>query len=412
MPSKTYNNRALDPRSILVVLPTWLGDFVMATPALRAIRNRFLEATITFLIEPNLRELVEGGDWMDECVEWPVKDKRNFFHAPYRALLKQLRSGNADDPRGNDRRAEGPGGTRYDLAVLFPNSMRSALVAFFAGANRRVGYDRDGRGLLLTDPIPVRHKRVGDRTAKHVLRADCTIAVSEIAEPVNLPVKPETYIPISIVEYYADLVEAIGCERPGDSLELFTTPDCDESLEKRLGEVGIANKRPLVVISPGAKFGASKCWPPDRFAAVVDRLIESNDAAVIVTCGPGEQSIAAAIGLAMKRDGAVFDSPLLSLGELKSLIRRCDLLICNDAGPRHFAKAFGTPVVTVFGPTHPDWTATTYPREKIVRVDVDCGPCQQKTCPLGHHECMTRVSVESVLDASLELLAQTTSNIA
>jgi heptosyltransferase-2 len=99
------------------------------------------------------------------------------------------------------------------------------------------------------------------------------------------------------------------------------------------------------------------------------------------------------------------DVACLTLGELKSLIRRGDLLICNDAGPRHFAKAFGVPVVTVFGPTHPDWTATRYPWERIVRVELDCSPCQERTCPLGHLNCMKDVGVDVVYAACRELLA-------
>jgi len=94
----------------------------------------------------------------------------------------------------------------------------------------------------------------------------------------------------------------------------------------------------------------------------------------------------------------------LTLGELKSLIKRSDLLIGNDAGPRHLAKAFNVPEVTVFGPTHPEWTATDYPKERIVRIDVDCGPCQQRICPLGHLQCMTGVTVDAVFQAATELL--------
>jgi heptosyltransferase-2 len=220
----------------------------------------------------------------------------------------------------------------------------------------------------------------------------------------KLPVRLGRYVPMPLVEYYADLAEAVGCERPGDRLELFTTPDCDESIQNRLSALGIADRHPLIVISPGAKFGASKCWLPERFAAVGDRLMESADAALIVTCGPGEEPIARQIGGAMKRIGFVFDDPLLTLGELKSLIRRSDLLICNDAGPRHFAKAFDVPVVTVFGPTHPDWTSTSYDKERIVRIDVDCGPCQQRVCPLGHHQCMTGVTVDMVFSVATSLL--------
>ena len=363
--------RVQDPRSILVVLPTWVGDFVMATPALGAIRQRFAGAHITFLIEPNLRALAAGGKWMDECVEWPRKKHRSPLHKEYRDLVWDLR-----------RR-------RFDWAVLFPNSFRSALFVRLVGAARRVGYARDGRGFLLTDKIQEsrnqkvkKSKRDKVKTAKHV-RTE----------------------PVPLVEYYADLAEALDCDRPGDRLELATTPECEEAVEARLAALGLADHRPLVVVSPGARYGAAKCWIPERFAAVADRLIETEGAAVIVTCGPGEEEIARQIGAAMNRKGFVLDDPRIPLDQLKSLIRRSDLLICNDTGPRHIAKAFDVAVVTIFGPTHPGRTATSYAAERIVRIDVECGPCQQRVCPLGHLDCMTGVSVDAVCSASRELLA-------
>jgi heptosyltransferase-2 len=349
-------SRPGEAKAVLVVLPTWVGDFVMATPALRAIRAHFAEAKIMFLAEENLRELIRGGDWMDECVYWPARDRRRPWHREYRTLQRELRK------------------RRFDWAILLPNAFRAALIAWLSGARRRIGYHRDGRGPLLTDRVPIKNRVNGK------------------------------LVPLPLVEYYADLAEAMGCARPDDRLELFTTPDCDESLDKHLHQTGIAGKRPLVVISPGAKYGAAKCWMPERFAAVADRLTEEAGAAVAVTCGPGEEHIARAIVSAMRRPAVVFDDPRLSLGELKSLIRRSDLLLCNDAGPRHFAKAFGVPVVTVFGPTHTEWTATRYLKERIVRIDVDCGPCQQRVCPEGHLKCMTGVTVEAVLDACAELL--------
>ncbi|MCH8150448.1 MAG: glycosyltransferase family 9 protein, partial [Planctomycetes bacterium] len=155
------DNTQPDPRAILIVLPTWVGDFVMATPALRAIRNRFPEARITFLAEPNLRDLIEGGDWMDEVVEWPPKDRRKPWQREYRAFTRLLRA------------------RRIDWAVLLPNSARSAMLAFLARAKRRIGYNRDGRGMLLTERLPVKNKVDGK------------------------------FVPLPIVEYYADLAEAI-----------------------------------------------------------------------------------------------------------------------------------------------------------------------------------------------------------
>ena len=111
-----------------------------------------------------------------------------------------------------------------------------------------------------------------------------------------------------------------------------------------------------------------------------------------------------AIESAMRGRADVLDDPILSLGELKSLVRRSDLLLGNDTGPRHIAKAFGVPVVSVFGPTFPEWTATSYEAERILRIDVDCGPCHKRVCPFGHLKCMTGVSVETVTGAVGELL--------
>jgi len=382
-----------DPRSILVALPTWVGDFVMATPALRAIRNRFPGAHIAFLMEPNLRELVRGGDWMNESIEWPGQDGRRPWRRAYRDLVWDLR-----------RR-------QFDWAVLLPNSFRSALLARFIKAKRRIGYDRDGRGWLLTDRLPVNNRWTAELLRQAERRGHfVSLPPERFIAPGTFdalsPMAPQgKYWPMPIVEYYADLAEALGCERPGDRLELFTTTDADLSIDDRLKMLGLENRGPLVVLSPGAKYGAAKCWLPDRFAATADRLIETDDAVVVVTCGPGEEPIAQSIAGAMRHTGHLLIDPLLSLGELKSLILLADLLICNDAGPRHFAKAFDVPVVTIFGPTHPQWTATSYVAERIVRVDVDCGPCQQRVCPLGHLKCMTGVSVDMVITAARELLA-------
>jgi len=352
-----------DIRSLLVVVPNWVGDCVMATPTYRVLRAHFADAKITFLIQPYLRELLRGGPWMDACVAWPPKRRSRPWHREYRTVVHTLRA------------------ERFDAAILLPNAFRGALIAWQAGARRRVGYDRDGRGWLLTDRVPVKNRIRGG------------------------------YQPMPLVEYLADLVEAIGCPRPDDRLELYTTPDCDAVVERRLAEAGVlmndsdpARSRPLVLICPGAKFGASKVWLPERFGAVADRLIEAHGATVVISPGPGEEPLADAIVAAMRRPALNLKNPILNLGELKSLVRRCRLLLGNDTGPRHLARAFGVPIVTVFGPTFAEWTRTSYAAERILQIPVDCGPCHKKVCPFGHLKCMTGVSVDMVYAACAELL--------
>ena len=341
------------------MLPSWVGDFVMATPTLRALRRRYPEASIMFCGRPVLDDLIAGSGWNDDLVHWEPKREHGRGRELF-ALAADLR-----------RR-------RFDWAALLTNSFRSALLARLAGVRRRIGYDRDGRGWLLTDRLPV-------------TRVNGAIAVTRM------------------VDYYGKLAEHLGCDPPGDELELFTDAGDDAAVERRLSEAGLGGRRPLVVISPGASFGSSKLWLPERFAELADRLIETHGAGVVISCAPGEEAIARRIAGLVRGEAAVFDEPVTTLGEFKSLIRRCDLLINNDTGPRHIAKAFKVAVVTIFGPTHPGWTDTEYPRERKVSVSVDCGPCQKKVCPLDPPQelcCMTGVTVEMVAAAADELLAR------
>ncbi len=345
-----------DPHRLLIALPTWVGDVVMATPTLHAIRRRFADSHITYLIRPAVRAVIEPSPWMDDIVCWPARDRRGRQPGTLQLGARLRRRG-------------------IDWSVLLTNSFRSALVTRLAGIPRRIGYDRDGRGWILTDRIRVA------REAGRITRT-------------------------RMVDYYGQLAWAIGCERPGDRLILHTAPGDDAAINTRLTEVGLAGHRPVVVMTPGASFGPSKCWPAERYAAVCDRLAEELEARIVMTYGPGEREIADRALSAMRRRPVVMGAPDLTLGQLMSLIRRCDLLLCNDTGPRHFAKAFARPVVTVFGPTWPEWTDTDYPDERKVRIDVPCGPCQKPVCPERHHHCMSGVTVDAVFDACREMLVR------
>jgi heptosyltransferase-2 len=336
------------PENLLVVLPNWIGDVVLATPALRALHLGLPEARTTYLLRDYVRAIVEPCEWYDELLFWPLR-----MRLPW---IRDLR-----------RR-------RFDLAVLLTNSFRSALVCWLGGVHRRVGYDRDGRGWLLTDRLQPR--RDGRK-----------------------------FVPESMLEYYRRLVEHVGCPYHGEHLEVWTRPADDEVVEEFCRRHRITPDRPIVVINPGAAFGSSKLWPTDRFAAVADRLIEDAQAQVIVPCAPSETALAAAIGQAMKHRAVVLSEPgkQLTLRQLIALIRRANLLLGNDTGPRHFAAAVGTPSVTVFGSTDPAWTETNYAGETKVMIPVDCGPCQLPKCPLDHR-CMTGITVEMVADACLAKL--------
>ncbi|GJM26054.1 MAG: ADP-heptose--LPS heptosyltransferase [Phycisphaerae bacterium] len=350
-----HSSSQVDPTRIVVFMPTWVGDVVMATPGLRALRNRFADAHITLLTRPNTVAVLEPGTWMDEIITWPkVESRVAKWNEPF-VVGRQLRE------KG------------FDWAVLLSNSFRSALTARMARINRRIGYDRDGRGWLLTDRIPPR--RVGKK-----------------------------FEMISTVDYFNELIAALDCPMPTQQMELSVDPGDVEAVESRLREWGIAESRPLVVINPGASFGPSKLWPPERYGEVAEKLVRDKGASVVVTFGPGERDLALKICDTMTSKAYLVDDPPGTIGQLKALIKRCDILLNNDTGPRHFAKAFGRNVLTVFGSTHVEWTQTDYAKERSVRIPVDCGPCQKKVCPEGHHKCMTGVTSEMVYDAAVELL--------
>jgi heptosyltransferase-2 len=265
--------------------------------------------------------------------------------------------------------------------VLLPNSFKSALVCKMAGIKRIVGYERDGRGFLLTDKL--------------------------------LPVKDRgKFVPSPILKYYLGIASYLGSNSRDIKLELFVTDserrEAEEVLERAGLDRAIARPAacglaPLVMLNPGAQYGAAKCWLPEHFASVADRFIEETGATVLISSAPRERQIVDAILLQMKHAPVDLAKAGLTLGALKEITRRCDVMITNDTGPRHIAAAFDVPVVTIFGPTHPEWTEIYFDKEKKVSVPVFCGPCQKKICPLDHR-CMILVTPGMVYETAIRLL--------
>jgi heptosyltransferase-2 len=343
-------------RHILIVLPNWVGDVVLATPVLAALREHFAEARITFLLRRYLAEVVAGGGWHNEEVYWCASGRSA---AGDLRLARQMRN------------------QGYDLALLFTNSFRSALVAWLAGVRRRVGYARDGRWLLLTDRLAA-------------LRRDGEL------------------VPTPILPYYAAIAERVGCPVRDRRLRLGITAEQEAAGCELKRRYGLDDGRPYAVINPGAAFGSAKCWLPERFAEVCERLGVDFGLRAVLVGTAGEYPLLRFIAERASSGAVCCDNPGTTLGSLKGLIRDAALLVCNDTGPRHYGNAFGVPTLTIFGPTYQAWTDTDYADEIKLQVPVDCGPCQLRTCPLDHR-CMTGVTVEMVMQAVGQLLARSSS---
>jgi heptosyltransferase-2 len=341
---------------IAIFLPNWIGDVVMATPAVRAVREAFPTAELAAVCKPYVADVLAGSPWFSRTI---FLDKRGPRERRLFAVARQLR------------------GWKIDAALLFPNSFRPALAAYLAGAKRIVGFARYARGWMLTDKLRARTDARG------------------------------RFVPSPAIDDYNRLAVALGTDDPGHRMELFTTP-ADEAAAAAVWEKFGLHRYPRVVaLNPGAAFGAAKHWGCDHFAELARMLAARVGCGVLVLCGPGEREMARQIAEQSRSPHAfaLSDSPL-SLGLTKALVKRADLLVTTDSGPRHFAAAFGRPVVSLFGPTHVEWTETYFAKEVYLQKKLPCGPCQQRACPLGHHRCMRELSPREVFDAAARLLAR------
>lgn len=326
---------------LLAIAPNWLGDVVMATPSLRALKQRFPEHTLIVAAQKSGCELLAGLPWIDELMPLPAKPR-----------LADMRRAAAALPQ------------RPGTAVVLPHSLRAALFAWLTGARHRIGYDRGGRRCLLTKAVPP-------------YREDGKI------------------VPIYMVDEYLGLAHALGAEDDARGPELAVADGDLAAVRMHLPE-----GRKIVALAPGAAFGPSKRWPAERFAAVADILAKRHGAACVLLTGPGEEDTRAAVLAAAKCPLIDVQGPSPSIGKLKAAIASADLLIGNDSGPRNIAVALKRPVICLMGPTSPRYTAGPYERGQVLRVDVPCGPCQRPICTTDHR-CMTALAAEQVVTASL-----------
>jgi len=334
---------------ILVWLPSPMGDAILCTPALRAIRRHFKSSKIWFYANPVVREVLSPCTLNDQWLQQRGKNPL--------AIAGEFRK------------------HQFTHVILFKNSFASALAVFLAGIPARIGYAREHRGFLLTDKL--HHARLPNGKFK----------------------------PRSAIDTYLAVACELGADTSDRSLELSVDPAANAALRTKLPE--LANTEgPIVVIVPGGAFGPSKCWPNARFAKTADWLITNYKATIIISVAPNstERQIADDIcQLSVHKLINLGERPL-AIGELKALFSASDLVITNDTGPRHIAIALGRKVITLFGPNDPAWTESQYENEIQIIGNVHCAPCGKPACNKTQHFCMQAIPVETVCDAAGELL--------
>lgn len=333
-------------RSILVRGPNWLGDLVMATPGFRALREGFPDARIALHVRSGFESLVRGSPWFDEVI--PLSSTGSFAPAFAREAARLRRR-------------------RFDLGVCLPDSLSSALLMRLGGVRHVAGYATAGRGALLdvaVDPPP----RFGGRRL--------------------VPREGQAL----------ELVAALGCPPRGTRLELFVTDEEDQRARALLAERGGDPDGALALLAPGAAYGPAKQWPAASYAAAGDALADAGFAVALVGA-PQEAPLLRRVATGMRRAAAVL-APELDLGALKALARAARVVICNDAGVRHVAVAFGTPCVVLLGPTSLAKTPWNLAGVRVLHAGVGCRPCYHRECPVDHR-CMTRLAPERVVEAAL-----------
>jgi lipopolysaccharide heptosyltransferase II len=335
---------------IAIFLPNWIGDVVMATPAIHALCTRFSDARLIAVGRPYVAGVIDGAPWFDETLSFD-RSLSSLLNVSRR--LRRLKT---------------------DLAVLFPNTLRSGLAAWLSRCRRRIGYARYGRGWLLTDRLdPIVDAR-------------------------------GRLVPSPVLDAYNRLATTAGAA-PDTHMRLFTTRADEFAAETFWRSSGLTKAKTVVALNPGAAFGSSKYWSVESWATLAWQL-SARSYGVLILCGPSEREMARQIvaQAACERVYSLADAPI-SIGLTKACVRRSDLLITTDSGPRHFAAAFDKPVVTLFGPTHISWTETYHAKAIHLQKEVTCGPCQKRVCPLDHR-CMTLLTPEEVFAAGESLLAR------
>ncbi len=327
---------------ILIRTTNWVGDMVMATPAIEAVRENFPDGTLVVLARPWVKPLLENHPSVDQVL--PLRTGHGFISNAVEII----------------RTASLVRRMRFDLAILFQNAFEAALLAYLSGIKLRVGYNTDGRGFLLSHAVT---------------RGD---EVSNLHQ----------------VEYYLSIIRAVGWEAESRDPRLFVAEKDRENILSLLSSEGIRREDYLLGLSPGAVFGPAKRWPSERFATIGDWAVRRWGAKVMVMGSAGERDICRTVAQSM-RHVPVNLCGLTTLGEAMALIERCHFFVTNDSGLMHIAAALRVPMVAIFGSTDPVATGPRSERAKIVRHPMDCAPCLKPDCHTDYR-CLLGIEPDEV----------------
>ncbi|MFC1549349.1 lipopolysaccharide heptosyltransferase II [Nitrospirota bacterium] len=321
----------------------WVGDAVMTMPAIRAIKRAYHSSEVSLLVKPWVAPLFQKDPFIDKTIQY--EDSHSGIMGKFQ-LARVLRE------------------ESFQRAILLQNALDAAVTAWLARIPERIGYARDGRGILLTHSLPHTGE---DRNMHHI-------------------------------DYYLKLLESVGIPSAGTDTWIYLSLEERLQSRERLSSL----KRPILGINPGASYGSAKQWLPERFTEVARRTIKELGGSVVVFGGPGEIDIASDIAKPLREHenaGRVMGlAGKTSLRELMALMSECDVVLSNDSGPMHIADALAVPLVAIFGSTSPELTGPRKPSSHVIRASVDCSPCFKRKCPDKGLTCMETIETNEVFE--------------
>lgn len=350
----SYKNcPSLNPENIIVRMPNWLGDLVMATPVLEDLRQRWPKAKITAMCQGNIGTVLAEDPYINEVFHFK-RPSGWIRHSP-KEIIEPLRQG------------------RYDLGILLTNSFSSANWFWRGHVQNSIGYATHWRSWFLNYPIPF----------------------------------PSTRDHQHLVTTYKMLLQPLGIPLSHTPPRLYLTTQEKKTAQEWLASYGVKKEHIIVGINPGAAYGSAKCWLPDRFKTIVQKLMEHPRIVVLFF---GDKAGAPLVNqiCANMPERVINLAGKTSLRELMSLIQACHIFLTNDSGPMHIASAFEIPLIALFGSTS-DVTTGPYREAKVIHKHVECSPCYRRTCPIDFR-CMTRIEVEEVYQELIQLLQKQDQN--
>ena len=338
-------------KRILIVRLDRIGDVILSTPVIKAVRDAYPDSYIACMVRPYAADIITGNPHLNEVMIYD-KDGR------HKSFLETLRF-------SNELRSK-----KFDLAILLHPTTRTHMVAFLAGIPERIGYNRK-LGFLLTKRIP-HTKQFGLRHER---------------------------------DYALGLLRYIGIEPRDKTLHVPINEASERKIKDILRVEGVKDADTVVVLNPGASC-PSKRWQAERFAQVGDRLADKYGARIVIIASSQDKAFGDKVASMMKK-GCTNLSGKTTVADLASLLKRAKLFISNDSGPVHIACAVGTPVIDIFGRNDrglsPVRWGPTGGRDVVLHKEVGCDVCLAHNCKIGF-KCLEAITVNEVLAAAESIL--------